>query len=399
MFGPLLLGYTQWLVNRLRQEGITEVFFLARDGYTMKKAFDCLAPNEFNTYYIHSSRRAYSVPLYWKASSLEEILTSRHFRKNSRITIRGFLDLIGLEPDQYKERATECGLSMDDVYVGRKFTENSSVIRFFYSVKEDMVINSQQEYEALLAYLRPYGIHGRIAIADVGYQGTIQYALEKILAEAKTDVSVKGFYVGISPESVFVKKGDIEAEGYISGIGKNEELYSVVSKLSGIMESLFCETCGSTKRFVLRQGKGVPECSECIFDSDQDRLVNESSIIADYQNGAQKLVEYYHEVYANGILNISPEVAVSRLARMVLSPTLKEANLWGDFRIDKFIGYGNQYLAKPGSRWSYLFHPSQLKNEIISSWGIGLLKRLFLLPLPYDKLLDSLRNIYLKWIK
>ncbi len=399
MFGPLLLGFTQWLKERLKHNGITEVFFLTRDGYTMKRAFDCLATSEFNTYYINSSRRAFTVPLYWKASSLDEILSSRHFSKNGKMSVRSFLDLIGLEPEQYKNRAYEYGLNMDYVYVGRQFTDNSSVISFFNSVKGDMVINSRQEYEALLAYLQPYGIHGRIAVVDVGYQGTIQYALEKILAEAKIEASVKGFYVGLSPKSVFVQKGEIEAEGYLCDIGKNEEMYSIVSNVAGIIESLFCETCGSTKRFVMWQGKGVPECSQCIYDSENGRLVDESSIIADYQNGAQKLIEYYHEVYPNGIPDIEPEVSVSRLARMGLSPTLKEAKLWGDFRIDKFIQTGNQYLARPRNVWVYLLHPVQLKRDIITSWNIGLFRRLFILPLPYDKLLDLLRNIYLKKTK
>lgn len=394
LLGPLLLGFNQWLKSRLKCEGITEVFFLARDGYTIKRAFDCLVPNEFKSHYIYSSRRSFTVPLIWKEPSLEEIFASHRWGANFRITIRSFLEAVGLKPELYKEQLSACRLELDRVYSGETFLDSIDISTFFESIKNDMVENSYQEYNALLAYFKPYNLHGRIAIVDIGHKGTIQRALEKIFAEAKMDVAVKGYYLGLVPNSPFLLNGDIDAEGYLYDVGKNEALFSKIKLFVNILETMFCEPCGSTRCFEMKDGKGVPVFSNCIYANDTGRLVDELSIITSYQNGAQKFIEYFKKTFPNGIGDIESNVAISRIARMGLSPTLKEAKLWGDFRLTKFIENGNRYMARPENVWTYLRYPARFINDFSFSWRIGFLKRLLLLPLPYERIYNALISIY-----
>lgn len=397
LFGPLLVGFVQWLAERLKEDKITDVFFLARDGYTLKRAFDSLEPTGFCTHYIYTSRRAFTVPLYWKTSSLEEIIALRNYGANSRITLRAFLKAVGLEPEQYKKHAAEYGLDLDRVYTSEHFMGDVNINSFYASVVEgDIKVNSRQEYEALLAYLRPFKLHGHIAVVDVGYQGTIQNALVRILAEEKINASVKGYYVGLCPSSSFVLNSEIDAEGYLYDVGKNENGFSRISQFANILETLFCEPCGSLKRFVTQNGRGVPEFSESEFAGKAGQLVDELSIITGYQDGAQKFVEYFREVFPRGIGNIEPDVAIFRMARMGLSPTLREAKLWGDIRRDKPIENGTRYIARPRSYWIYLRHPEQFKEDIYSSWRIGFLKRLLLLHLPYEKIYNKLKGTYIQ---
>ena len=54
--GPVILGYMQWLAEQLEKDKISEVMFVARDGYTLEKVFNLIAPKKFKTHYFYAPR-------------------------------------------------------------------------------------------------------------------------------------------------------------------------------------------------------------------------------------------------------------------------------------------------------------------------------------------------------
>jgi HAD superfamily hydrolase (TIGR01549 family) len=54
--GPAILAYTEWLKNRIRDDNISDVLFLARDGYILKKVFEMITNNSVNTAYVYAPR-------------------------------------------------------------------------------------------------------------------------------------------------------------------------------------------------------------------------------------------------------------------------------------------------------------------------------------------------------
>ncbi len=54
--GPVILGYMQWLEKQLRKDNISEVMFLARDGYTLEKVFNLIKTANFKTHYFYAPR-------------------------------------------------------------------------------------------------------------------------------------------------------------------------------------------------------------------------------------------------------------------------------------------------------------------------------------------------------
>lgn len=54
--GPVVYGYMQWLNQHLEQDGINEVMFVARDGYTLQKVFDVLKTKKIKTHYYYAPR-------------------------------------------------------------------------------------------------------------------------------------------------------------------------------------------------------------------------------------------------------------------------------------------------------------------------------------------------------
>ncbi len=54
--GPLCYGLTRFVLKRILEEKIKEVIFVARDGYTIEKIFELMAPQDIRHYYIYASR-------------------------------------------------------------------------------------------------------------------------------------------------------------------------------------------------------------------------------------------------------------------------------------------------------------------------------------------------------
>lgn len=392
IFGPLLLSFTQWLAQRLRHDGITDVYFMARDGYTMKKAFDILEPSGFQTCYLYCSRRSYVVPMLWKHSAMKDIMAAYNWKEKSWMTLRWFLLKVGLDPKEYAYRAAEAGLEMGRVYTNGTFYKDPVVLAFYETVREEVIGNSRREYEALLAYIRSCDMRGRIAVVDIGYHGTMQQALIELIREAGMDVQIKGYYVGICPTAPLVREGVIDAEGYLYTVGRDEDLFYKYLEFVGIFETLFLGPHGTVKCFSMENGNGRPVLEDYEYDNAEGRLIDEKQIIREYQSGALKLIGYINKVFCQAIPSLDSKTAIYDLMRVGLYPTLGEAQMWGDFR---FFNNGILYLGRPRKRTFYLLHPGQFKKDFMAlGWRIGFLKRLCVLPLPYNGFLRFIMSIY-----
>lgn len=54
--GPVILGYMRWLEKQLKKDKISEVMFVARDGYTLEKVFNLIKTTDFKTHYFYAPR-------------------------------------------------------------------------------------------------------------------------------------------------------------------------------------------------------------------------------------------------------------------------------------------------------------------------------------------------------
>lgn len=67
--GPILYSYAEWIVDQAVKKGINRLYFIARDGYLIKKVVDAIIRKhkiKINTKYIYGSRKA------WRMASLSE---------------------------------------------------------------------------------------------------------------------------------------------------------------------------------------------------------------------------------------------------------------------------------------------------------------------------------------
>ncbi len=62
VLGPAIYGYVSWIKDFLQKHDIQKVFFFAREGEFIKRAFDCIADQTFEGHYLYVSRRSLTVP-------------------------------------------------------------------------------------------------------------------------------------------------------------------------------------------------------------------------------------------------------------------------------------------------------------------------------------------------
>lgn len=384
-FGPLLYGFSQWLIKQLSKDDIQDVYFLARDGFMLQRAFEKFNIKGIRIHYLLCSRRSYQVPLIWRKPAFEDVILP--LCQIDKMSLRIFMKRIGLDPQKYINQIYEKGLSLDYVYKNRSFYSAPEIREFYQEIQEDVIQNSKIEYDGLLAYLQSQNFEDKIAVVDIGYQGSMQYALSSILQAEGKNISVMGYYVNVDTDSPLIREGKVNAKGYIH----DSAPFNMLKKRGvqkGLFEIQFLESHGSTHRFMLK-GKDVEiEYAPFEYERNNSSKVDEMTIISDYQSGALSLVEYMLEHFKQGLLEIPTDVALCEFIRFSTKPTVKEATTLGDFR---FYGSVQTYVACPQKISTYLLHPKLLKSDFLKSiWRTGFLRRLVRIPLPYDRILHLL---------
>lgn len=376
-FGPVLFGFSKWLHNMAKGR---KVFFFARDGYLVQILYKNLYPNDENEY-IYLSRRSLSVPLLWKHSEWGEfnkcITLTRYF------TVQTFIERLGLPAENYLDQIKECGLTLDTQLKEKKFLYNSKLKRLYDSIKQDIIKNSKEEFNALAVYFHEKEFYGDLVIMDIGWNGSMQKYLIEIMEILNRNVKITGCYFGMRKKIL-----NNEAYGYFYD-SRNMKLEPKISFMQGLFESFFLSQEGSTKRYFLREGRAFVEC----YSPEYKREDKEYQAFKDIQKGAHDFCINYSKSYVSKNIDFSALKYSGNLIQFGTDPSLSETFLFGDFR---FYDTNVVYLAKPEKVSYYLTHPKNfLRDFSYSVWKAAFFKRLLKLNFPYFKIY-LLTKLFLK---
>ena len=72
-FGPFLIGFIKWISEIVDTSEIDNIFFFARDGYMMKRAYE-LYTNKSDTYYAYFSRNSIRQALLYRSRTFTDSL-------------------------------------------------------------------------------------------------------------------------------------------------------------------------------------------------------------------------------------------------------------------------------------------------------------------------------------
>lgn len=215
-FGPLLFGFTLWLLTRSRNRGLDRLLFVARDGLLPKDLFDMLKDRagcgHVTTEYFYLSRKAgYLTGMReWDREQTRRITRGRR-GKTARRSFRG----VGLDAEAYREDLARFGIpDIDEIIPPEKADK---VIRALDAVFPEVLRSNAAAREALQSYyLDALGGEAPIGFVDIGWVGNIQRLFVNSLPDSTARERVFGLYLGQLPSCSFNEARGIRMESFMT---------------------------------------------------------------------------------------------------------------------------------------------------------------------------------------
>lgn len=171
VFGPVIYDFIEWLYDQ--SVNYDELWFLSREGWLLKKVFDIYCNSRgkafVNTKYFLSSRRAASAAAIKEEKDIKEIL-SQYYRGSVDNLIKSRLG-ITINYDFYVEMPRDIEQVMSYVNIN------------------EVIDKAERERINYIKYCSSFS-DNNIAVVDIGYSGTIQYYLSKLL-----NIKIDGLYL------------------------------------------------------------------------------------------------------------------------------------------------------------------------------------------------------------
>lgn len=373
--GPILYGYCKWLSKKIKEDRIEKVFFLAREGYMLEKAFEIYDEDNVFHKVIKVSRHATLVPLLFQEKSFGGIVHKITVPRG-KYKLKEFLQSCSINDIEIEEIVKKNGFDLDDDINRMSDCEKNSL----YSCLEKYIkINSKEQYKFIREYLKQMNFMGNIAVCDVGWHGTIQQALENIFPEN----SIKGFYIG---KKSYKTKNKSKAEAFLFDDSEfYEDIRDDIMSAPDLFELFFLSTDGTTRGY-----KKVNNEIKVIQEKPDQTEENSKEIIK-LQNASYKFIRDFSKVEKKFDLDLSPYACEAAYKKMIDPPTNELIKVLKGFT---FYNINDKhFMTAEHTILYYIIHPTRLVDDFLKSGSkVIFLRSVFKLPLPYSKIISFARK-------
>lgn len=196
-FSPIVIGYVLWLRKIAREKGTKKLIFLARDSFlfyeTYKKYFTENG-DDISLEYSYVSRKSLRLSYFLSIENFEDICLT--FPTQS-LTISKILEEIGFEKRDFDDVIKKYNISDDEKFNMRDPVLNEKVSEVLKYIHENIPKKYFEASELTIEYLRQEGFFEvKVAAVDIGWHGSLQLMLEKILIENGGE-KIPFFYYGV----------------------------------------------------------------------------------------------------------------------------------------------------------------------------------------------------------
>ena len=199
---PLLVGYVLWVLHRAREEKLSTLWFLGRDGQVLLEIARIVAPRigieekQVALRYLHASRQAWNLPAFAAGAHAE---LSWIWDRTDDLTLRTLLARVGLTADELGPELRAHGLA-DDAW-DRPLSANE--LRDLRPLVATPAVRARVELaaEARLAlfqrHLAEVGFlaDGANGIVELTGHGNLQESLAAVVRAAGSSSQPIGFYL------------------------------------------------------------------------------------------------------------------------------------------------------------------------------------------------------------
>lgn len=211
---PLMTAYVLWCIQKAVELKLKTIFFLSRDGQVLYKIAKTLIGKldvDIALKYLYVSRQSLLFPALEK---LDEGTLEWIMAPTAVLTPRIILKRINFDPDEISESLKTYGFEHKlDRHLSQEAREK---FRQMLGSLEVRIVARAREYKAnTKAYFRQEGLYdGAFALVDIGWSGTLQRSIGKILAEDGYEHPTYGLYFGVKRRKKF--KDSDEMHGWFT---------------------------------------------------------------------------------------------------------------------------------------------------------------------------------------
>jgi FMN phosphatase YigB (HAD superfamily) len=253
VLGPALTVFIHSVAEQAMKDGVEAVFFVARDGYAMKKIYETLQRTIYAGFTLPLGRYMCLGRLPVRLASLQGLsyadvlkvygYIARFPGKN--VTVEDILSSFGLGPDDFASIAGQCGLDLGEAIINPNRDEGLHRLLESDDFQRMVRGKSNAAREILRDYLAGLGFMGKkkVAVVDANAEGLTQTTLDMIFSDDKSYPAVRRYYFNLL--TLDVATGDIkpdlsEALGIVTDWRSSSPGEQALFGIFGLLIELFC---------------------------------------------------------------------------------------------------------------------------------------------------------------
>lgn len=382
-FAPIVISYVLWLHEQVLMHGVKKLIFLARDSFffyeAYKKYFCTENDSEVSIEYSYVSRKSLRLSYFLSIENYEDICLTF---PTQPLTICQILSEIGFEEKDFDDVIKTYNISDDEKFNMRDPVLNQKVSHVLKYIHENVPEKYYEDSALTVQYLIQKGFfEEKAAAVDIGWHGSLQLMLEKILVTNDVD-EIPFFYYGILNGAGKRLAG---LEYYHYALGEENDIDEV--SLVYFLERFIPELVGSTRGYEKIAGENVikPVLEKTDFSSFE--------IGKKIQKGCLFGIDRFFSMNLP-FEGISSAISYNALLSLIYYPKKQDAVKIGDIEFFDGIDYN---MAKPKKLSEYFAHPGKLRDDVKKSrWREAFFYRLFKIRLPWGKIFVDIKKVYMK---
>ena len=209
---PLIFSFVTWSLQQALRRRLKRIYFFARDGEIMleiaRRIVERFYARQIEVRYLHVSRQALLFPAMTEVSERD---LSWIFAPTSLLTPEIVLRRINFSPEELSEPLKRFGI--DDLAEHLRGERLAAMKNLVLSSQREVLERARSFRNTALGYFRQEGLFefDEVAVVDIGWSGTLQYALGKMLRTQSADLALHGLYFGILRRSLHSPKDSMSA--------------------------------------------------------------------------------------------------------------------------------------------------------------------------------------------
>jgi FMN phosphatase YigB (HAD superfamily) len=325
VLGPVLTGFAEWVAERAHQAGRSVVWCPMREGTVLSALINNAAGArglDVEARPLWLSRHVASLA---GLDALDPEVLHDFIGRSYRMTVRQLLSTLGLRSGEVPALAQALNTVLDNDAI---VTAVRDALLETPHLRNRLSVTVTEARERLLRELRTTGAldDPEITLVDLGWGGTIQYHLAKVLELAGSDVRPAGYYVATDERSIRVSRTGLRAEGYLGEAGQPHDVVHTLVRSPEVLEQSVNDLCGSLLGFAADGAPVLGPYDNSASQNEERRAVHEG--IFAFQQQWNRYVE-------GGSWPSLTGTARERLAAILVEalkrPTADEAILFGSW--------------------------------------------------------------------